>query len=83
MQKRVMENVNIEILFEHNTLGLFGKDSVEGAHLIKRAGESDEEKVDINIDGFSSLSVTNQTRMFSGMVGYGWNRIYNNYRWNT
>ena len=50
MQKRVMENVNIEILFEHNTLGLFGKDSVEGAHLIKRAGESDEEKVDINID---------------------------------
>ena len=52
MQKRVMENVNIEILFEHNTLGLFGKDSVEGAHLIKRAGESDEEKVDINIDGF-------------------------------
>ena len=52
MQKRVMENVNIEILFEHNTLGLFGKDSVKGAHLIKRAGESDEEKVDINIDGF-------------------------------
>ena len=43
---------NIEILFEHNTLGLFGENGVEGAHLVKRKGEPDEEKVDIAIDGF-------------------------------
>ena len=28
MQQRVMERENIEILFEHNTLGLFGEDGV-------------------------------------------------------
>ena len=52
MQQRVMERENIEILFEHNTLGLFGEDGVEGAHLVKRKGEPDEELVDIQIDGF-------------------------------
>ena len=53
MQQRVKENENIEILFEHNTLGLYGENGVEGAHLVKRKGEPDEEKVDIAIDGFS------------------------------
>ena len=52
MQQRVMERENIEILFEHNTLGLYGENGVEGAHLVKRMGEADEEKVDIAIDGF-------------------------------
>ncbi|MBQ3629756.1 MAG: thioredoxin-disulfide reductase [Prevotella sp.] len=52
MQQRVMERENIEILFEHNTVGLFGEDGVEGAHLVKRRGEPDEEMVDIAIDGF-------------------------------
>lgn len=52
MQKRVMETENIEILFEHNTVGLFGEDGVEGAHLVKRKGEADEKFVDIAIDGF-------------------------------
>ncbi len=52
MQERVMQTPNIEILFEHNTIGLFGEDGVEGAHLVKRKGEPDEEMVDIAIDGF-------------------------------
>ncbi len=52
MQERVMSTPNIEILFEHNTLGLFGENGVEGAHLVKRKGEPDEEMVDIQIDGF-------------------------------
>ena len=52
MQERVMNTENIEILFEHNTIGLFGENGVEGAHLVKRMGEDDEEKVDIAIDGF-------------------------------
>ena len=52
MQDRVMAAENIEILFEHNTLGLFGENGVEGAHLVKRKGEADEQLVDIQIDGF-------------------------------
>lgn len=52
MQQRVKEKENIEILFETNTLGLFGENGVEGAHLVKRKGESDEEDFDIAIDGF-------------------------------
>ena len=52
MQRRVKATENIEILFEHNTIGLFGEDGVEGAHLVKRKGESDESYVDIAIDGF-------------------------------
>lgn len=52
MQQRVADKDNIEVLFEHNALGLFGEDGVEGAHLIKRQGEPDEELVDIAIDGF-------------------------------
>lgn len=52
MQRRVFNTENIEVLFEHNTLGLFGEDGVEGAHLVKRKGEPDEMLVDIAIDGF-------------------------------
>lgn len=52
MQQRVKEKENIEILFETNTLGLFGENGVEGAHLVKRKGENDEEEFDIAIDGF-------------------------------
>ena len=52
MQKRVKEKENIEILFETNTLGLFGENGVEGAHLVRHMGEANEEKFDIAIDGF-------------------------------
>jgi thioredoxin reductase (NADPH) len=52
MQQRVMDAENIEILFEHNTLGLTGENGVEGALLVKRKGEADEEQVEIAIDGF-------------------------------
>ena len=52
MQQRVRDRENIQILFEHNTLGLFGDNGVEGAHLVRRRGEPDEQLVDIAIDGF-------------------------------
>ena len=52
MQQRVMSTENIEILFEHNTIGLFGDNGVEGARLVKRKGESGEQMVDMAIDGF-------------------------------
>src|SRR5690554_3327290 len=52
MQERVMNNPKIEILFEHNAVGLFGDKGVEGVHLVKRLGETDEERYDIAVDGF-------------------------------
>lgn len=52
MQQRVMQAQNIEVLFEHNTLGLFGDNGVEGARLVKRLGQTDEQTVEIAIDGF-------------------------------
>ncbi len=52
MQKRVKENEKIEVLFEHNATGLYGDNGVEGVHLVKRLGESDEERYDLPIDGF-------------------------------
>lgn len=52
MKKRVEDAENIEILFEHNTLGLYGDNGVEGAHLVKRMGEPDEQRYDLPMDGF-------------------------------
>jgi thioredoxin reductase (NADPH) len=52
MQDRVLNNPKIEILFNSNTLGLFGDDEVRGAHLVRFKGEANEEKFDIAIDGF-------------------------------
>ena len=52
MQQRVVENEKIEILFETNTLGLYGENGVEGAHLIYKKGEDGERKYDLPIDGF-------------------------------
>lgn len=52
MQDRVMKTPNITVLFEHETIGLFGENGVEGAKLIKRRGQSDESTLDIAIDGF-------------------------------
>ena len=52
MQERVLENPKIEVLFETNTLGLFGEDGVQGAHVVYRKGEADERTYDIEIDGF-------------------------------
>ncbi len=52
MQERVAETENIEVLYEHQTLGLFGENGVEGVRLVKRCGEADEEEVSLAIDGF-------------------------------
>ncbi|MBQ6038708.1 MAG: thioredoxin-disulfide reductase [Bacteroidaceae bacterium] len=52
MQERVMLNEKIEVLFEHNAEGLYGDNGVEGVHLVKRLGESDESHYDLPIDGF-------------------------------
>lgn len=52
MQQRVTEKENIEILFNTNTVGLFGEEYLEGAHLVEHVGTADERRFDIAIDGF-------------------------------
>ena len=52
MQERVLANSKITVLFEHETLGLTGDRVVQGANLVKRRGQADEEQVHIEIDGF-------------------------------
>jgi thioredoxin reductase (NADPH) len=52
MAERVKKTPNIEILWKHQTKGLFGDGVVEGATLVKNLGEPNEEEVKIKIDGF-------------------------------
>ena len=52
MQQRVAEKENIEVLFNTNTVGLFGNPAVEGAHLVQFKGTPEEKTLDIAIDGF-------------------------------
>lgn len=69
MQRRVKEKENIEILFETNTTGLFGENGVEGAHLVKHLGESNEEHFDIDIDGFFlAIGHKPNTELFRGHI---------------
>lgn len=52
MQERVLNHEKIEVLFEHNAVGLYGENGVEGVHLVQRMGEADEKRYDVAIDGF-------------------------------
>ncbi len=53
MADRVKKVPNVEILWKHQTTGLLGSNGVvEGAKLVKNAGEPGEEEVEIKIDGF-------------------------------
>lgn len=52
MQDKVLNTKNIEILWEHQAVDLFGDNGVEGADLVKKKGTPSEEMVKISIDGF-------------------------------
>lgn len=52
MQDRVFKNEKIEVLFNCNAVGLFGEKGVEGVHVVKNMGATNEEKFDIKADGF-------------------------------
>ncbi len=52
MAERVVKTPNIEVLWKHQTKGLFGDGVVEGATLYKNKGEANQEEVKIKIDGF-------------------------------
>ena len=52
MQRRVEEKENIHVLFNTNTVGLYGAEFVEGAHLVEHVGTEQERRYDLPIDGF-------------------------------
>lgn len=69
MQKRVMENPKIEVLFNCNTIGLFGENGVEGAHIVKNIDKENEERFDIAIDGFFlAIGHKPNTEIFQGQL---------------
>lgn len=69
MQRRVREKENIEILFNCNTVGLFGDDVVEGAKILENKGKENEQIFDIEIDGFFlAIGHHPNTEIFKGQL---------------
>lgn len=69
MKKRVEDNPRIEILFETNTVALYGENGVEGAHVVFRKGKDDEKRYDLPIDGFFlAIGHTPNTDIFKGKL---------------
>lgn len=69
MRKRVNERENIEILFNCNTVGLFGEEGVEGARLVRHVGTPEQEEFNIDIDGFFlAIGHKPNTDIFKGQV---------------
>ncbi len=52
MQERVVKTPNIEILWEHQAIDLYGESGVEGVVLVKKKGTHDEQIIRVKIDGF-------------------------------
>ncbi len=52
MQERVVRTKNIEVLWEHQAIDLFGDNGVEGVVLLHKKGTKEEKEVRINVDGF-------------------------------
>jgi thioredoxin reductase (NADPH) len=52
MQEKVMKAKNIEILWEHQAVDLFGENGVEGVVMVKKKGTPQEEIIKLKIDGF-------------------------------
>ena len=69
MRQRVVDTPNIEILFNCNTVGLFGEDGVEGAKIVRFKGTPEEELFDIAIDGFFlAIGHHPNTDIFKGQI---------------
>ncbi len=69
MQRRVFDRENITVLFNANTVGLFGRETVEGAHLVEFKGTGKERGFDIAIDGFFlAIGHKPNTDIFKGQV---------------
>lgn len=52
MQQRVMDTPNIKVLFNCNTLSLYGGEVLEGAQIVEFQGTDKERVFDLPLDGF-------------------------------
>lgn len=69
MRDRVADTENIEVLFNTNTVGLYGDNGVEGAHLVEHKGEPGERSYDLPIDGFFlAIGHRPNTEIFQGQL---------------
>lgn len=69
MQKRVMDKENIEVLFNCNTVALFGEEVLQGARLVEFKGTDKEREFDIDINGFFlAIGHDPNTKMFRGKL---------------
>ncbi|MDE6651080.1 MAG: FAD-dependent oxidoreductase, partial [Paramuribaculum sp.] len=69
MQKRVMDKENIEVLFNTNTVGLFGEDGLEGAVLVENKGTDKEREYKLPLDGFFlAIGHTPNTELVKGKI---------------
>lgn len=69
MQRRVLEKPNIKVLFNTNTVGLYGEEFLEGAHLVENIGTDKEQHFDLQLDGFFlAIGHTPNTELFKGVI---------------
>lgn len=69
MQARVFDKSNIKLLFNTVTLGLYGADFLEGAHLVENGGTPDEKYYDLPVDGFFlAIGHTPNTEVFRPFI---------------
>ena len=70
MQDKVISTKNIEMLWEHQTVDLFGENGVEGVTLVKKKGTQAEETIKIKIDGFFlAIGHTPNSEVFKKYLG--------------
>jgi thioredoxin reductase (NADPH) len=69
MQEKVFATPNIEVLWEHQAVDLFGENGVEGVTLVKKKGTPEEKIVKLKIDGFFlAIGHTPNTQVFKGYI---------------
>lgn len=69
MQQRVLDKPNIKVLFNTNTVGLYGEEFLEGAHLVENVGTDKEQHFDLELDGFFlAIGHTPNTELFKGVI---------------
>lgn len=69
MQSRVRDKENIEVLFNTNTVGLYGSAVLEGAHVVTHKGTPNENRYDLAISGFFlAIGHTPNTGLFRGKL---------------
>lgn len=69
MQKRVMENEKISVLFNTTTQSLYGKDALEGAKVATKTPAGLDDVQDIAIDGFFlAIGHSPVTEVFAGKI---------------